>query len=480
LTESTILAVTGGLIGLGLAYWGVDLLVAYAERFTPRAGEIQIDLNVLAYTLVVSVLTGLGFGSIPAFSGSFSVSPALRDGGRVTQTRQGMRNALIVVQVAASFMLLVGAGLTIRSVIKLQQVDPGFSTDNILTMRIDLNFTKYRGAQTAEFWQRVEERLRAVPGVITAGGGGTFPLNNPDGDTGPAGRVLIKNQEQPADGGAPVDFLFATPEYFAAIGQPLLAGRNFAASDNFSTRATVPVVIVNRTLARRYWNGNPLGRQISPDNGRTWATIVGVVADTRQQLREPVRDEVYVPMFQAGFLSTNWLVRSSVDPKIMEREIRSAVHSVDPDQPVDNFRTLAEVRSASLSSPKLTATLLGLFGLLALVITAAGIAGVVAFSVNQRTQEFGVRMALGAQRGSVLTMVLRQGLQLVLIGLAIGLAGALVLTRVLTTLLFGIEPTDGVTFVAVSMVLVAVAALACFVPARRAASVDPMVALRVG
>jgi ABC-type antimicrobial peptide transport system permease subunit len=185
-------------------------------------------------------------------------------------------------------------------------------------------------------------------------------------------------------------------------------------------------------------------------------------------------------MFNSGQLSSTWLVRSTVGPEAMERQVRAAVRSLDPDQPVDNFRTLAEVRSATLESPRLTATLLTLFGALALVITAAGIAGVVAFSVNQRTQEFGIRMALGAQRTSVLAMVLRQGLQFVLIGLAMGLAGALVLTRLLTTLLFGIEPTDGLTFVAVSMVLVAVAAVACFVPARRAASVDPMVALRVG
>ena len=185
-------------------------------------------------------------------------------------------------------------------------------------------------------------------------------------------------------------------------------------------------------------------------------------------------------MLNSQQLSTNWLVRSSVDPRAMERQIRNAVYGLDPDQPVDNFRTLAEVRSSTLESPRLSATLIGMFGLLALVITAAGIAGVIAFSVNQRTQEFGIRMALGAQRGNVLRMVLRQGLKLVLGGLAIGLAGALVLTRVLTTLLFGIEPTDGLTFVAVSMVLVAVAAIACLVPARRAASVDPMVALRVG
>jgi putative ABC transport system permease protein len=479
LTESTVLAVIGGTIGLGLAYFGVQLLVAFAERFTPRATEINIDTTVLFYTFLVSVLTGLIFGSIPAVNGSLSVSPALRESGRVTQSRQGIRNGLIVVQVAASFMLLIGAGLTIRSLIKLQQVDPGFRTDNILTMRIDLNFTKYQGQRTSEFWQRVEERLKAVPGVITAGGGGTFPLNDGGSFSQP---IQIKGRELPRTaGGSPVDFLFATPEYFAAIGQPLLAGRNFTLSDNWATRQSAPVAIVNRTMARHYWNNeDPVGQQISSNNGQSWSTIVGVVADTRQQLREPVHDEVYVPMFQTAFLSTNWLVRSAVDPSVMQREIRSAVHAIDPDQPVDNFRTLAEVRSASLASPTLTATLLGLFGLLALIITAAGIAGVIAFSVNQRTQEFGIRMALGAQRGSVLGMVLRQGLKLVLAGLAIGLAGALVLTRVLTTLLFGIEPTDGLTFVAVSMVLVAVAAVACFVPARRAASVDPMVALRVG
>jgi predicted permease len=479
LTESTILAVTGGAIGLALAHWGVDLLVAYAQQFTPRAIEIQIDTSVLLYTLAISVITGLVFGSVPAINGSLSVSPALRDGGRSTHNRQPIRNWLIVIQVAASFMLLIGAGLTIRSLIKLQQVDPGFRTDNILTMRIDLNFTKYRNERTSEFWQRVEERLKAIPGVVSAGGGGTFPLN--DGGSA-SGTILIKGRELPQSGGrSRVDFLFATPEYFAAIGQPLVAGRNFNPGDNYSTRQTQPVAIINRSMARRYWgNEDPIGHQISGNGGQTWITVVGVVADTRQQLREPVHDEVYRPIFQTGFLSTNWLVRTTVDPAIMQREIRSAVHAIDPDQPVDHFRTLAEVKSESLASPTLVATLLGLFGVLALIITAAGIAGVIAFSVNQRTQEFGIRMALGARRTSVLSLVLRQGLALVLAGLAIGLAGALVLTRLLTTLLFGVQPTDGVTFVAVSMVLVAVAAIACLIPARRAASVDPMVALRVG
>ena len=374
-------------------------------------------------------------------------------------------------------MLLIGAGLTVRSLINLQQVDPGFRTDDILTLRLDLNFTKYRRSVqgTRPFWERLEERLRAIPGVVSVGGAGTFPLN----EQGPFSSSMTDRRRPPAANAPPqVDVRIVSPDYFQTLGQPLLAGRAFARSDRGRDN---PVVIVSRTMAQHYWGGDsPVGRRISPDEGRTWVTIVGVVADARQQLNLPPGDEVYVPMFQSGQLSSNWLVRTTVDPAPWRgRSAKRCTRSI-PNQPVDHFRTLAEVRASTLDSPRLTATLLGLFALLALVITAAGIAGVIAFSVNQRTQEFGVRMALGAPRGSVLSMVLRQGLRLVLVGLAIGMAGALVLTRVMTTLLFGVEPTDALTFLAVSMVLVAVAAAACLIPARRAASVDPMVALRVG
>ena len=298
-------------------------------------------------------------------------------------------------------------------------------------------------------------------------------------DQGPfSGPLQIEARELPPNTPRPqVDFHIATPDYFSTIGQPLLAGRTFTHSDRGQTDH--PVVIINKTMARHYWpDQDPIGKRIN-GGGPTWFTIVGVVSDTLQQLNEPPHDEVYRPMLQGGQLSSTWLLRTEIDSKTMERQVRDAVHAVDPDQPVDHFRTMAEVRSAFLESPRLTAVLLGLFALLALVITAAGIAGVIAFSVNQRTQEFGIRMALGARRGSVLTMVLRQGITLVLVGLAIGIAGAVVLTRLLTTLLFGVEPTDALTFLTVSMVLVAVAATACVIPARRAASVDPMVALRV-
>jgi predicted permease len=477
LTEGTLLAVLGGLVGLAVAGWGVDLLVAFAARFTTRAAEIGIDRPVLLYALAMSIATGLVVGSVPALSDKLSVASSLREGARSTQTRHAMRSALIVVQVAASFMLLIGAGLTIRSLLKLQQVDPGIDTENILTMRIDLNFTKYPSepsALRASLWERVEKEIRNQPGITGVGGAATFPLN----ERGPfPDDVTIAGRELPSDVARPtVDVRVATPDYFATVGQPVVSGRPFRSTDRVGQDL---VVIINQTMARHYWPGeNPLGARISGDNGRSWQTVVGVVADTRQQLNENPRDEVYVPMFQTTQLSTMWLVRSQVDPETMSRQIRAAVRAIDPEQPVDNFRTLAAVRSASIAPRKLTAALLGLFGLLALAITATGIAGVIAFSVNQRTQEFGVMMALGAPRSNVLAMVLRQGLQLALIGLAIGLAGALVLTRLLTTMLFGIQPTDGITFVAVSMVLMAVAALACLVPARRAASVDPMIALR--
>lgn len=473
LTESTILALLGGAAGLALAAAGLDVLIAFAERFTSRAQEVSIDRAVLLYTLVISAATGVVFGAAPAMAGKFSPVPTC---SRTTPRTNGLRNTLIVAQVAISFMLLVGAGLTIRTLFELQQVDPGFRTDNILTMRVDLNFTKYDDPLTerAAFWEQLEARLRTIPGVTSAAGAGTFPLN----DLNPfSNYIKIEGRDPRGHGERPrADVRLVTPAYFDTLGQALVAGRVFGPADRAGGDE---VVIVNRTMAAHYWPGeDPIGKRISGD-GRRWATVVGVVADARQQLNRAPGDELYLPMFQSGQLSSNWLVRTEKDAEAIAGDVRAAVWSIDADQPVDQFRTLAEVRLSSLASPRLTATLLGLFAALALVITATGIAGVVAFSVNQRTQEFGIRMALGAHRASLLALVLRQGLTLVLAGLAIGTAGALVLTRLMTTLLFGVEPTDAITFLSVAMVLLAVAAAACLIPARRAASVDPLVALRV-
>jgi predicted permease len=475
LTESTLLALIGGAAGLAVAAAGLDALVAFAERFTPRAAEIGIDRVVLLYTLAVSVLTGIVFGSVPALASRFAPFPTA--GGRVSPRTQGLRSGLIVAQVAVSFMLLVGAGLTIRTLFELQQVDPGVRTDDVLTMRVDLNFTKYDDplGERAIFWEQLEARLRAVPGVVSVGGAGTFPLNELAPFTN---YIEIEGRDTPAVLDRPrVNVRLVTPDYFSTLGQPLIAGRVFTADDRVGSPG---VVIISRAMAEHHWPGeDPIGRRIS-GNGRVWSTVVGVVADARQQLDRAPGDEVYLPMFQSGQLSSNWLVRADREPAMLADDIRAALRTLDPDQPVDQFRTLADVRLSSLDSPRLTATLLGLFATLALVITAAGLAGVVAYSVNQRTQEFGIRMALGADRASLLALVLRQGLVLVLIGLALGTGGALILTRLMTTMLFGVEPTDALTFVSVAVVLLTVAAAACLIPARRAASVDPLVALRVG
>jgi predicted permease len=483
LTESLLLAAAGGLLGLGVAAVATRALVTYAAKYLPRAAEIRIDSTVLFFTFVVSLVTGLIFGTIPAFTRRLDAPLPLGDGSRTTQSAQGLRCVLTVTQVALSFMLLIAAGLTLRSLVKLQDVDPGIRTDNIMTMRVDLDFSKYpsamslgaRGARMAAFWHELDRRLRAIPGAISAGGSETFPLNERGAFL--AGLVIENHPLAPGVKAPQIDYDVATPDYFSTLGQPVIAGRTFRDSD---TTDAPGVVIVNRSFAQRYFpHEDPIGKRIAGDDPHPqWLTIVGVVADARERLERAPQEAAYVPLFQNPVLSTHWLVHSSLPAEQVVRQAKAAVYSLDPDQPVDHFRTLAEVRADTLAPWRLTASLIGIFALLALVVTATGLAGVIAFSVNQRTQEFGVRMALGASRAGVLRMVLRQGFQLAVIGLVIGMAGAVWLTRLLQTLLFEVEPTDGVTFLAVSTVLLMVAVLACLLPARRAASVDPIVALR--
>ena len=310
--------------------------------------------------------------------------------------------------------------------------------------------------------------------MTQVGGGGTFPLNE-----APLFTVGFQPENRPLPAGVQppqVDFFVASPDYFTVLGQPIVAGRAFTASD---TATSQQVVIINQSTARHYWpNESPIGKRVEGNGPNSMLTIVGVTADVRQQLDRAPHDEVYLPLYQVPFLNTTWVIHSSLPIDQIAKAVKAASSAHDPELPVSNFRTLAEVRSSGLESRRVTTSLIGMFGLLALVITAAGLAGVVAFSVNQRTQEFGIRMALGAPRTGVLGMVVRQGLALVSIGLVIGMAGAILLTRLLTTLLFEIEPTDALTFLAVSTVLLMVAVVACLMPARRAASVDPIVALR--
>jgi len=479
LTESTVLGLLGGGLGLLMAAGGLRLLVAFAARFTPRAHEIRIDTPVLLFAFGVSILTGLLFGAIPAISGGKSILAGLQAGARSTAApgRHSLRQILIVVQVAVSFMLLICAGLMLRSFWKLQNVDLGFHTERILTTSISLNFSKYDdGPKRRAFFEQLLERLDGQPGVASVGLTGALPLN-PDG--GPANnRFELEGQPAPSDDLRPqADFLLASPKYFQTIGIPVIRGRGVAASD----RPDNPqVAVINESIARHRWpNEDPLGKRISVDRGKTWITVVGVVGDVRQYgLNRAPDDQVYVTLSQFPILGGSLLVRTASDPLALTRLVKDAVHGIDPEQPVDHIRTLEQVKANALAAPRLTSILLSIFAVLALLITSAGIAGVIAFSVGERTQEFGVRLALGAEPRQVLGMVLRQGLTLVAVGLAIGFIGAHVLAGMMTRLLFEVRATDPPTFLAMSVVLAAVATAACFLPARRVTSVDPMVALR--
>ncbi|HTF37584.1 MAG TPA: ABC transporter permease [Blastocatellia bacterium] len=482
LTESVLLSFAGGVLGLVFAAGGLQLLVSFAARFTTRASEIRIDGFVLLFTLLVSVATGLIFGLMPAFSSDKNLTGALKEGGGRSSAglkRQRVRNLLIVAQVGVSFILLIWAGLMLRSLIKLQHVNPGFDPERVLAMRISPNWSKFNtNEETLALLLRILDKARSEPGVLSAALGSTFPLNQLGITNGPFNRGFqIEGRPIPDGELLPqADFRTASTDYFETVRQPLVRGRTFSEGDKDKA---LPVAVINQSTVRHRWGDeDPIGRRISFDRGQTWLTVVGVVGDVKQYGldREPP-DEIYIPLAQAQF-GGNLLVRTAVDPMSVAKLMREAVYEVDSDTAVDRVQTLEQVRSDAVASPRLTAILLAMFAGLALVITAAGIAGVMALSVNQRTHELGVRLALGATPGKVLRMVMRQGMSFVLIGLSVGLGGALLLGRLMSSLLFAVEPTDPITFLAVAFVLISVAAAACFVPARRVTSIDPMLALR--
>jgi putative ABC transport system permease protein len=476
LTESTLLALAGAAVGLLLAWVSMDLLVALAGRFTTRSQEISLNGVVLLFTLGIATLTGVLVGAIPALPGRASLSSVIQEGGRtVSGGRGSLRSALIVGQVAVSFVLLIGAGLMLRSLWQLQAVDAGIRTDSVLSMRVALNFSKYTTPPLrAQFLTTLAERLRDLPGVRSAGGAGTFPMNDGGGFlTG----VRIQGQPEVDAARLPrADVQSATPGYFQTVGIPLLRGRLI---DDRDIADREGVAVISDSMARQFFpDADPLASRMSIDNGQRWMTIVGIVGDVRNSLDSQPSATLYRPLAQAPLLTVMFLARTSGDAAALAPLMRQAVHALDPQQPVDQFRTLDEVRSASLSAPRLTATLIGVFAGIALLITATGLAGVIAFSVHQRRQEFGVRLALGATPIAVLRLVLTNGLRLVLIGLLLGAAGALALSSSVRALLFDVATTDILTYLVVGGVLAVVALLACLLPARRAASVDPLVVLK--
>jgi len=483
-TESAIMGFIAAAIGLLFAAGNLKLLVQFASRLSPRAHEIRIDGWVLLFTVVAALLTSVVSGSALALSSRHQLATGLREGGRQSTHGGGKkrtRNALIVAQVAFSLVLLIGAGLMVKSLVRLQNVDPGFVPQRVLTMAVDLNWSKYTSAeQGREVARKLLEKLEVLPGVEYAAVASSFPLD-PDriafGPGSGSGSFQIEGKPLRAGETPPLSGIRAgSTGYFRTLGIPLIKGRLFAATDN--DKAPL-VVVINQALARHRWAGDdPIDKRVSFDNGKTWATIVGIVGDTKEfSLSQESADVIYQPIEQNPAVGSV-LVRTASDPLLLGNQVRRAIYEVDPQTAIANFETLEEARSDTLASPRVTANLLGLFAILALVIAATGIGGILALSVSQRMHEIGVRLALGAQPGDVLTMVIRQGMALVVAGLVLGVVGALFIMRPLKALLFEVTPADPLTFAVVCALLGLSAFAACYVPARRATRIDPLIALR--
>jgi putative ABC transport system permease protein len=488
LTESILLSAIGGVTGLVLSIWLTDLLMSMLPEGAPRLGQIGIDYRVLMFALGVSALTGILFGIVPALQASkLDVTSALKEGGRSGEghRRTSARSLLLIGEVALSLMLLVGAGLMIKSFLRLQEVRPGFNPRGVLIANLALQGPKYKDDQTCvDFFRQLNERLETVPGVQAAGGSVNLPLDPSGYGIGrgfiPEGRPLTVDEAKDAM------FSTITGDYFRALQIPLLSGRFFEPGDN----ADGPkVVIINETTAKRYF-GSPaaaIGKRLS-----IWAAfrghrrdekfmreIVGVVGDTKTgSLTEESGAQIYVPHAQDSQWNFMGLViRTAGDPAAFATTLRREVQAIDPDQPIYNVRTMDDVIINSLGTRRVSMQLFAVFAIAALLLAAIGIYGVMAYTVTQRTQEIGIRMALGAQRSDVLGLVVRQGMTLAAIGVVAGLAGAFALTRVMASLLFNVRPDDPTTYLAISFLLIVVAFLACYLPARRAAKLDPVLAL---
>ena len=478
LTESTVVSIVGGALGLLFAASTMDMLTLFVARFTERTGEIELDPGVLAFTLGVSMATGLVFGTIPAVAARVDLVRTLKQGGKGADAggNRRIQGALIVVQVAVSVVLLIGAGLLLASFYRLQQVDAGYRGDRVLSAEAFGNFTKYPTADAQlGFYLPLLDRLEQQPGVISAAVTNAVPLSGIAPGSTPfqiEGRTTDDPDQRPT-----ADIRIASARYFETLGIPLVRGRIFSDLDH---REASAVAVINQSMTR-YWEGqDPIGSRLSVNNGQTWATVVGIVGDVRQfGLDQQAVAQVYVPLRQTPFgLAGRVLVRTNGDPALAAGMLRDAIHALDPDMPVENTQTLDDLRDTFLTTPRLTATLLVMFAVLALVVTMTGITGVIATSVSQRTQEFGVRMALGASRASVLAMVSRQGLLLVAFGLALGVAGAIAAGRVLAAYLYETQPTDPLIYAAVVIAFLVSGTLACVGPAWRATTVDPLLALR--
>jgi predicted permease len=485
LTESVLLSLAGGGLGLMMAFWGVRALGNWSPDLSGSLHGIGIDGWVLAFTLGVSVITGLAFGLAPAVQAwSTDVNAALKEEGRgdTGKHRNRLRHLLVVSEVALALVLLIGAGLLIKSFSRLAEVNPGFRTEGLLTFQVNLTGEK-SPSQMVHFVEQVVERLQALPGAQAAAATDSLPLTD-------FSRIGVADVE----GRPPIDFRTATREdviplsrptvtldYFNAMGIPLKSGRTFTSQD---ARPLGGSVVVNESFEKRYFPGeSAIGKRIrlgaSPGKTARWQTVVGVVGNVRQSgLAGDVMPEVYSPDLDDSGEALSFVIRVTGDPAGLISAVHGVVADVDPNQPLHNVMTMEQRLANTTTSPRLSASLLGGFAAVALLLAVVGIYGVMSYAVTQRRREIGVRLALGAQKRDVLGLIIHGGLRLTLLGVAIGLVGAFALTRYLSILLYSVKATDPVTFLGVALALTGVALVACWLPARRASRVDPMVALR--
>ena len=482
LVESVALGLFGGAVGIALATGLLRGLLQLVPSDVPRLGQVSVDGNVLAFATLISVVTGLLFGVLPAWRTSrVNPSSAMRDGNRTTTTGRAqhrLQNSLVVAETAVGLVLLVASGLLIHSFVRVLQVDPGFDRKNVLIASLSLPESRYTGAQQAQFYQQLLTQVRALPGVQSASAGWPLPLSTS------GMRIAFDIEGHPLPEGDRNTALvsIASPGFFETMRIPLLRGREFRDTDD--AKAT-PVVIVTQSFARKFFSdADPIGRHITPgvSDGTVKEVpreIIAVVGDVKASgLKKDIRPEYYLPFAQAAVTSPKLVVRTAVDPVSLIAPLRATVAGIDRNLPLYDVKTFDDVVSRSAAQPRFQALLLTCFAAIALLLSALGLYGLLSYLVVQRTLEIGVRIALGAQRSSVLGMILRKGLTLAAIGLAIGITLSIALTRLMSGLLFGVRPTDPLTFVAVSLVLLLVSFLASSLPAYRASTLDPMKTLR--
>jgi len=481
LTESVLLALCGGLLGALLALWGVEVLVAISPKNIPRVNEINLNWQVLSFTFLISLVTGIVFGLLPALHATTpDLTESLKEGGRSsTEGLRGsrLRSSLVVSEIAIALVLLIGAGLMVKSFARLQRVDPGFHPERILTFDLQLPSAKYKeDEKVVGFFNQFMGRVAAQPKVESVAAISALPLSG-GGDI-----ISFEVEGRPASspGDTPdAEYRIVTPAYFATMGIALLKGENF----NERHTADMPAaMIINETFARRYFSGeDPIGHRINLGDPQKdpWRAIIGVVRDVRHDgLDTEPYPQMYSALAQFPRRAMTMVARTNGDPLGLVPSLRSELAGIDRDQPLYNVRTMEQVMSASIARQRFNMMLIAGFASVGLILAAVGIYGVISYSVTQRTHEIGIRMALGAQQKDVLKLVVGQGMLLVLVGVVIGLAAAFMLTRLMSSLLYGVTATDPLTFIALSVLLSVIALLACLIPARKAMKVDPMIALR--